>query len=94
MLHILNKPPHSEAAQQLLLMAGGDDVIVLIEAGVLALLDGEWQGFRQCQAVYTLSEDVLARGLQQAAVQQGISMIDYSGFVALTEKHTQSITWY
>ena len=45
MLHILNKPPHSEAAAQMLSTVAEGDGILLIEDAVQALLHADWQGW-------------------------------------------------
>ena len=45
MLHILNKPPHSEAAAQMLSIVAEGDGILLIEDAVQALLHADWQGW-------------------------------------------------
>ncbi|MBZ5487843.1 sulfurtransferase complex subunit TusB [Halomonas aquamarina] len=95
MLHILTKAPNSDAAQQMLQAVGDDDAIVLTEAGVQAALHREWAGFQLPSArIYLLAEDVTAWGLDEIVMDQALTIVDMDGFVALTEQHVQTLTWY
>ncbi|CAH1044675.1 sulfurtransferase complex subunit TusB [Halomonas sp. TD01] len=95
MLHILNKPPHSDAAVQMLNALSNGDSVVLIEDGVQAALYPEWQGWATSAAsIFMLAEDAISRGIHSIAITHGLPLIEMDGFVALTEQHEQIISWY
>ncbi|PRY65587.1 tRNA 2-thiouridine synthesizing protein B [Vreelandella songnenensis] len=95
MLHILTKAPDSDAAQQMLQAVGENDAIILTEAGVQAALHSEWGGFQLHSArIFLLAEDVTAWGLDDAVASQALTAVDIDGFIALTEQHVQTVTWY
>ncbi|WP_447553048.1 DsrH/TusB family sulfur relay protein [Vreelandella sp. EE22] len=95
MLHILNKGPDSVCAANMLRVVDEQDEVVLIEQGVQASLVPQWQGFEQCQGrIHLLSEDLVSAGLVLNAQRHGLSIIEMAGFLALTERHPQSVTWY
>ncbi|GAA3908915.1 hypothetical protein GCM10022228_19390 [Halomonas cibimaris] len=95
-LHVLNCPPSSgqAAAQALSAMAPGD-VLLLIEDGVYAVLDAEWEGHRLGpEKLYALEDDVHARGLMSIANAQKVALVGMETFVALTAQTRQTISWY
>ncbi|RUR27218.1 sulfurtransferase complex subunit TusB [Vreelandella andesensis] len=95
MLHILNKPPHSDAAVQMLSTLSGNDTIVLIEDGVQAALHPEWQGWATNEvSIFLLVEDAISRGIHSIAVAHGLPLIEVDDFVVLTEQNEQIISWY
>ena len=95
MLHILTKGPDSDVARQLQQAIADDDAIVLIEEGVLAALNGRWEGWKLYKSrIYLLAEDVAAWGLDELIDSEIFATVDMQGFVGLTEQHTQTLTWY
>ena len=96
MLHILNKPPHSDAAAQMLSIVAEGDGILLIEDAVQALLHADWQGWDAAAdvSVCVLKEDAASRGLSGAALNSQAILVDMEGFVELTEQHTKILSWY
>ncbi|WP_404377787.1 sulfurtransferase complex subunit TusB [Vreelandella aquamarina] len=95
MLHILNKPPHSEAAQQMLSTLAAGDSVLLIEDAVQAALYPDWHGWNTTGAeVFLLEEDAATRGLLSIAAENNASLVDMEGFVALTEQNEKIISWY
>lgn len=94
MLHILNKPPHSDVALQMLQSIGTADELVLIEEGTQAALYPHWEGWKCAARVLVLQEDAVSRGFQHSIETYQLSAIDMAGFVTLTEQHTQIISWY
>ena len=97
-LHIISQSPQqSDAFQSCLRNAGAEDAILLIEDAVHAL----FYYSRLCQQqeklsqlkVYGLSEDALARGAPALELDT-VTLIDYDGFVALTEQYPSSMSWY
>lgn len=95
MLHILNKPPHSDAAKQLLLALSADDTVLLIEDAVQAVLYPDWQGWTgSSAAVFLLAEDAVSRGVYSLANVKGLPLVEMDGFVELTEQNERIISWY
>ncbi|MFI0471342.1 sulfurtransferase complex subunit TusB [Halomonas sp. HMF6819] len=95
MLHILNQQVDASCATQMLRVVAESDEVVLIEKAVQACLKPEWAGFEQCKGrLYLLQEDLVSRGLFAIAENQALSMVDMAGFVALSERHERSVTWY
>ncbi|MCA1772648.1 MAG: sulfurtransferase complex subunit TusB [Halomonas sp.] len=94
-LHILTTPPTSEVAQQVEQAIQAGDTLLLTEAGVTAALNPDLHCWTQADyAVFLLEEDLVARGLASLAASHGLATVDIDGFVALTEQHPQSVTWY
>lgn len=94
MLHILNKAPANARADDMLAVVGESDEVVLIEQAVQACLSPHWPGFERCRRrLYLLEEDLASRGLLEAARSGAVPTIDMEGLVALSERHTRSVTW-
>lgn len=92
-LHTVNKSPQNPALKTCLRVAAKDSAILLIEDGVYAALEGtELEGLRDHQ-VYALAPDVKARGILDKLSSQ-ITLVDYAGFVALTEQYDCVQSWY
>lgn len=95
MLHILTKGSDSAAADQMLQVMEQDDVVVLIEEGVMAALNLEWEGWqRHFSHIFVLVDDAYTRGLKNIVTTNNLPMLQMDEFVALTEQHEQTITWY
>ncbi|ADW71950.1 MULTISPECIES: sulfurtransferase complex subunit TusB [Rahnella] len=91
---LANSPQHCDFSL-LIHMIAQDDALLLMQDGVLAALDGSEACnlmSQHVQSIYVLSEDLAARGLV-GQISHRITLIDYTGFVALTEKHTQQTAW-
>jgi tRNA 2-thiouridine synthesizing protein B len=98
MLHILNKSPaQSRTLDSCLRMARPGHSLLLIEDGVYAAV----RGHRAAAAlhavldkfkVYVLQPDLEARGMQ-AALADGITPVDYGGFVDLVAEHSATQSW-
>ncbi len=97
-LHIVNKSPsQSDTLDSCIRRAEPGSAILLIEDAVYALLTLEelntkYKKLKQIK-IYALAEDVSARGLRQWSADQ-IELIDYAGFVELTEHYASSMSWY
>ena len=95
MLHILNKPPHSDAAQQMLSTVMAGDSILLIEDAVQAVLHQEWLGWKaNGTQVLVLEEDAESRGLLPGASTVKATWVNMEGFVSLTEQNAKILSWY
>ncbi|MGM0542328.1 MAG: sulfurtransferase complex subunit TusB [Pseudomonadota bacterium] len=94
-LHILTTAPSSDPARQVEQALNAGDTLLLIEAGVTAALDPQLNCWTQtAYTVLLLEEDLIARGLASIAQTHRLATVNMDGFVALTEQHEQSVTWY
>lgn len=95
MLFTLSNSPQRSDLKALVSLIGEGDALLLMQDGVVAALASS-QAFEQlavmAQPVYALREDLVARGLI-GQISHKIILIDYTGFVALTDKHTPHIAW-
>ena len=98
MLHIINKSPfETNTLDTCLRMAQPGHALLLIEDGVYAATQGSAAEERMRQAcstlkVYALQPDMDARGVA-GKVMGGVTLVDYGGFVDLTEQHDTSHSW-
>ena len=98
MLHIVNKSPfQTSALDSCLRLAQPGSALLLIEDGVYAATAGSATEPRIRQAcarlqVYALRPDLDARGLATKAIE-GVTLIDYAGFVDLAVAHPTSQSW-
>ncbi len=98
-MHIVNKSPHSHnALASCLRVIQPGEVVVLIEDGVYAALATAEAGAAIVAApdrvrFFALAADITARDLTER-LNPAIEVIDYDGFVQLTEAHYPSQSWY
>lgn len=97
MLHIINKSPMSSVTLDSCLntATGGD--ILLIEDGVYAATKGNAAEAKLRAAmgrfkVHVLMPDLEARGLGDR-LMEGVSQVDYGGFVDLTSNNNSCQSW-
>lgn len=96
MLYTLSRSPFaSPALTDILRLATAQDALLLWSDGVIAALANS--EFAEPLAtssvkVYVLQEDVLARGLS-AHLHPQTQVIDYQGWVALTEQYPQQLAY-
>jgi tRNA 2-thiouridine synthesizing protein B len=91
MLHTINKSPFDNSTFETcirFLQAG--DPVLFIEDGVYAVQAGNRiapiiETVMKSNPVYALKPDLDARGI--TAITEGVSTIDYEGFVGLVEEH-------
>ena len=98
-LHIVNKSPfeHSALRSCLRLIKKGAGIL-LIEDGTYAALSGTPAAATLSNAmgdvsVYALRPDMRARGLDESRAIDGISLVDYDGFVELTIEYDKVNSW-
>ncbi len=99
MLHLINKSPFERnALDSCLRLAKSGDSILLIEDAVYAAMEkaahaekitGRMEDF----SFYVLGPDVAARGLSDTPLIEGISVIDYEGFVDLVAENDVTQSW-
>ncbi len=98
-LHIVNKSPYDRnSLDTCLRLARADSAILLIEDGVYAVqknaaaADKLQQAMSQ-QQIFALQPDLQARGLNPDNMIDGISLVDYDGFVKLTTEYEKLQSW-
>ncbi len=98
-LHIVNKSPHAtNALASCLRVIQPGESLLFIEDGVYAALATAEAGAAIVAApdrvqFYALQTDVAARGLVNR-LNVAVNVIDYAGFVELTETHQPIQSWY
>jgi tRNA 2-thiouridine synthesizing protein B len=98
MLHIVNKSPlQTGALASCLRLAKDSHALLLTEDAVVAATRGvaESSGLTAAAKrlkVYALAPDLQARGLADR-LADGISTVDYAGFVDLVAEHATNQSW-
>lgn len=99
MLHTVNKSPfEKDSLNACLRLAKAGSAILLIEDGVYAAIKGTAVEDRVKAAVgdkkvFALGPDIKARGLDEGQVIDGITVVDYSGFVDLAAENDKVQAW-
>lgn len=94
MLHIVNKSPaQTTALASCLRLAQPGSTLLLIEDGVYAATQAEViaPALRQLKVI-ALQPDLAARGVAGRLVD-GITTVDYAGFVDLVATHPNNQSW-
>lgn len=97
MLHIINKSPLSNCSLDSCLRVATTGSILLIEDAVYAATTGNAyeSKLRESMAglqVYVLKPDLEARGLADR-LMDGVTPVDYAGFVELTVSNKNCQSW-
>ncbi|UXI01540.1 sulfurtransferase complex subunit TusB [Photobacterium sp. TY1-4] len=96
MLHtIMTSPFQSQALRRCLRYLAPQDEILLIQDAVVAGTEKNAWSEALTQAgvnIYVLEVDLVARGLREQ-MNERIHVVDYSGFVGLTERHESQMKW-
>ncbi|MCX7896756.1 MAG: sulfurtransferase complex subunit TusB [Rhodocyclaceae bacterium] len=97
MLHIVNKSPYERPALDSVLATMSGGAILLIEDGVYAAVKGGAQEAKIKAAmerfkVYALAADLEARGMADRVIE-GVTVVDYGGFVDLVVEHKPCQSW-
>lgn len=99
MLHTVNKSPYErKTLDNCLRTAAKGNAILLIEDAVYGAMSGTSYSDAMTQAakdfkVYVLGPDLTARGMSEDKVIDGITVVDYSGFVDLTVENNTVHAW-
>lgn len=96
MLHIINKSPYDRPALDSALNTG-EGAILLIEDGVYAAAKGGAAEARIKAAqgkfkIFALQADLEARGIADR-IADGVSVVDYGGFVDLVAEYKTNQSW-
>ncbi len=98
MLHIVNKSPtDGNALDGALRMAGAECALLLIEDAVYAAASGGMAEARIRESlgrhkIYVLGPDLEARGMADRLIE-GVTLVDYTGFVDLVAEHPNCQSW-
>jgi tRNA 2-thiouridine synthesizing protein B len=98
MLHIVNKSPYqNRTLESCLKLAQPGHAVLLIEDGIYAATAGSSLEARMREAgkqvkLYALRPDMDARGVSAKALE-GVTLVDYAGFVDLVAEHHTSHSW-
>ncbi len=97
LLHIVNKSPFDRDSLKLAIDFAQDGAsILMIEDGVYGAMQNTTASsmVAGCSApVYVLGNDLKARGITEDKVLDGVTVIDYAGFVKLTTELDQTQAW-
>jgi tRNA 2-thiouridine synthesizing protein B len=98
-LHTVNKSPFEKnSLDECLTHATDGSAILLLEDGVYAAMQGtnveaDVKNAMSTKKVYALGPDVKLRGLSTDRMIDGIEIVDYAGFVDLTESNDKVQSW-
>ena len=97
-LHLVNKSPFERNALQSCLAHVLDgDGVMLFEDGVYGAVKGSSvSGDVEGKAgvkIYVLGADLAARGIESGRLIDGITVVDYPGFVDLVTSHDRAHSW-
>ena len=97
MLHIVNKSPAERNNLDACLRVAQGGALLLIEDAVYAATRGndaeaKLRAAMSSMKVYVLAPDLDARGMGDR-VMEGVSTVDYGGFVDLVAEHKNCQSW-
>lgn len=95
MLHILTHSPFQFNMKTLFNMLTSSDEILVIQSGIILAIEGNYyiqEILKYSSNLYVLKEDVYARSLSNKLSNKFV-LVDYLGFVKLTERHKIQVTW-
>ena len=99
MLHTVNKSPFERnALSSCLRLAKKGSGILLIEDGVYGALADSVEGQKLAARsgdfkLYVLGPDLEARGMAEKPLIDGVTVVDYGGFVDLAAEHDAVQSW-
>jgi len=98
MLHTVNKSPYERNSLDSCLNHARDgSSVLLFEDGIYAVIRGgkAASGIQAAKGIsfYVLGPDLQARGIGTDRVIEGITVVDYSGFVDLVTGHDNVQSW-
>jgi tRNA 2-thiouridine synthesizing protein B len=99
MIHTVNKSPFERnTLDSCLRLSTKGSPILLLEDGVLAATKGTSISEKVAAAqsnhlIFVLGPDLQARGLAEGDVADGITVVDYGGFVDLVVEHGTVQSW-
>lgn len=97
-LHTVNKSPfEKQSLSSCIAHASNGDAILMIEDAVYGAVSGTAAASQLEEnkniSIYALGPDLNARGLGEAKLAEGVSVVDYNGFVDLAIEHDKTQSW-
>jgi len=97
-LHTVNKSPfEKQSFSSCIAHALQGDAVLLIEDAVYGAVSGTEAAAQLDKnkniSIYALGPDLDARGLGGAKLADGVSIVDYNGFVDLAIEHDKTQSW-
>ena len=94
-LHLVNKTPYERSSLDTCVGYCKDgDTVLLIEDGVYAAMkSGAAASKLSGLDVAVLGPDLAARGISEDTLIEGVSVVDYAGFVDLTVQKDKVQSW-
>jgi len=99
MLHIVNKSPFERnTLESCIRLASNGASLLLIEDGIYGAMNGsvkaqEIKDKTVNIKLYVLGPDLRARGMSEDQLIDGVSVVDYGGFVDLVTEHDKVQSW-
>jgi len=99
MLHTVNKSPFEKDSLDTCfrLARQGSDVLLIEDAVYGALAGGRFEAAVRAAldrfSIFVLQEDIEARGIDAAALVDGVEIVDYGGFVDLAVRNDTVQSW-
>ena len=95
MLHLVNKSPYDACSLDTAAsIMKGDDALLLIEDGVYAAVkNGKAAARLEGLKVSVLGPDLAARGIGEDKLIDGVTVVDYAGFVDMVEANDKVQSW-
>ena len=99
MIHTVNKSPFERnSLDSCLRLSIKGSPILLLEDGVLAATKGtsvseKISAAQSDHPIFVLGPDLQARGLAEGDIAEGITVVDYGGFVDLVVEHGTVQSW-
>jgi len=98
MLHTVNKSPSERNTLDSCLSHAKDgSSVLLFEDGIYAVVKGSTAADRLKEtsgiSVYALGPDLRARGISDDQLIEGVTVVDYGGFVDLVTGHENVQSW-
>ena len=95
MLHLVNKSPYDGCSlNTAATIMKSDDKLLLIEDGVYgAIKNGKAAPLLKGLNVSVLGPDLAARGIPEDKLVDGVTIVDYAGFVDLVEANEKVQSW-
>jgi len=98
-LHTVNKSPfQNPTLLSCLGHAKAGDAVLMIEDGVYGAMNGTALSDAMATlggevSLYVLGDDLAARGIDAARLADGVTSVDYDGFVDLAASHDRTQNW-
>jgi len=95
MLHLVNKSPYENGNLNTAstIMKSGDALLLIEDAVYGAVKNGKASAMLAGHTVSVMGPDLAARGITEDKLADGITVVDYAGFVDLVEKNDKVQSW-